>query len=68
MTTLTIDQRSVLINKLARQVTLKDGLMYPELETALGALVDALGAGEAPPKAVDWAAVICEGTNLRPQH
>lgn len=66
--TLTVDKRAALVAQLARQVTLKDGLLYPELETALEALIDALGAGEAPPASVDWAAVVCEGTNLRPQH
>lgn len=66
--TLSVDKRAALVSQLARQVTLKDDLLYPELETALGALVDALEAGEAPPNGVDWPAVVCEGTNLRPQH
>lgn len=66
--TLATDQRTALMAKLARQVTLKDGVLYPELETALGSLIDALADGKAPSDSVDWPALICEGTNLRPQH
>lgn len=66
--TLSIDQRAALVAKLARQVTLKDGVLYPELETALGVLVESLGDGKAPSSDVDWAAVVSEATNLRPQH
>lgn len=66
--TLATDKRTALIAKLAQQVTLKQGLLYPELETALGAMVDALSGGETPPDALDWPALICEATNLRPKH
>lgn len=66
--TLSTDQRTALVAKLARQVTLKDGVMYPELETALTALIDGISADQAPSDAVDWPAIVSEGTNLRPQH
>lgn len=67
MTMSTMD-RTAMINQLARQVTLRDGAPYPELETALGVLVDSLSAGKTPSDAVDWPAVVGEALNLRPQH
>lgn len=60
--------RQELVKKLSREVTFRDDPPYPELETALTALVDALSAGKTPGVSPDWPAVISEAVNLRPQH
>lgn len=62
------ENREKLIKKLSYEVTFSVEPPYPELETALGALVDALGRGETPGVSPDWAAVVSEAVNLRPQH
>lgn len=60
--------RGQLILQLAHDVTLRSDPPYAELETALTALVDAIAEGKSPGLNPDWAAVIGEALNLRPQH
>lgn len=61
-------KRDQLVNELAREVTFTDDEPYPELKSALESLVDAVSAGKSPGVSPDWAAVISEAINLRPQH
>jgi hypothetical protein len=60
--------RDELVKKLAREVTSSDVKPYPELQTALESLVDALGQGKTPGVSPDWPAVISEAIQLRPSH
>lgn len=62
------ETREKLVQELSREVTFSDAPPYPELKTALESLVDALSAGKAPGVSPDWAAVVGEAVNLRPQH
>jgi len=66
--TMTEVNRQELVKKLAHEVTFTDDPPYDELQAALGSLVDALSAGKAPGTSPDWAAIVSEAVNLRPQH
>lgn len=55
-----------MVRELARQVTQIDDEPYDELDTALRQLIAFISEEAAPSQPVDWAAIVCEATNLRP--